>query len=81
MKNLIIAALAAAKVMDWWYIYCRSAEDMVWCTLALIYFFLLLLFWLDKQAEKYKRIRNTSRKIERVIRDGTCREKQDRILL
>lgn len=66
MKNLIIAALAAAQVMDWWYKYCRSGEDTVWCTLGLLYFFLLLLYWLDKHSEKWKRIRNTSRKIERV---------------
>ena len=69
MKNLIIAALAAAQVMDWWYKYCRSGEDAVYCTLTLFFFFLLLLYWLDKQAEKWKRIRDTSRKIERVIEE------------
>lgn len=66
MKNLIIAALAAAQIMDQWYEYCRSGEDMVWCTLALLYFFLLLLYWVDKQVEKYKRIRNTSNKIRKL---------------
>lgn len=77
MKNLIIATLATTQVMDWWYIYCSTTEDAVWCTLGLLYFFLLLLYWLDKQAEKWKRIRDTSRKIERVIReeDVVCRTK------
>ena len=66
MKNLIIAALAAAQIMDQWYEYCRSGEDTVYCTLALFFFFLLLLYWLDEQVRKWKRIRATSRKIERV---------------
>ena len=67
MKNLIIAALVAAQTMDWWYVYCRSGEDTVWCTLTLFYFYLCLLYWLDKQAEKWKRIRDTSRKIEQAM--------------
>ena len=67
MKNLIIAALAAAQVMDWWYVYCRSGEDAVYCTLTLFFFFLLLMYWLDKQVEKWKRIRDTGRRIERAM--------------
>lgn len=66
MKNLIIAVLATAQTMDWWYIYCRSAEDAMWCTLTLFLFFMGLLCWLDEQARKRKRIRNTRRKIEKV---------------
>ena len=67
MKNLMIAALAAAQMMDWWCKYCRSGEDVVYCTLTLFYFFLLLIHWMDKQIEKRKRIRDTRRRIEEVM--------------
>lgn len=78
MKNLMIAALAAAQIMDWWCKYCRSGEDVVYCTLALFYFFLLLMYWMDKQVEKRKRIRDTRRRIENAeIFHRNLRRKMD----
>ena len=67
MKNLIIAALAAMEIMDRWYIYCRSEEDMILCAFAVFYFMLLLLWRLDKYIARRRRIHETSKKIERLI--------------
>ncbi len=66
MKNLVIAALAAAQTMNWWSAYCRSGEDVVWCTLAVFYFYLLLTHHLDKYMAKMRRIERTRIKIKRL---------------
>lgn len=67
MKNLIIAALAAMEIMNRWYIYCRSQEDIILCTFAVFYFVLLLLWRVDKYAERQRRMRETSKKIDLMI--------------
>ena len=67
MKNLIIAALAAMEIMDRWYIYCRSEEDMILCAFAIFYLICLLLWRVDKYAARRRRMHETSRKIERMI--------------
>ncbi|MBR3762224.1 MAG: hypothetical protein IKK59_05720 [Lachnospiraceae bacterium] len=67
MKNLIIAALAAMEIMNRWYIYCRSQEDIILCTFAVFYFVLLLLWRVDKYAERQRRMRETSRRIDLMI--------------
>ncbi len=67
MKNLIIAALAAAQIMDWWYIYCRDQNDIV-CSVFIFFFLaLMLLGQCDKYIARRRRMRETSRRIERMI--------------
>ena len=66
MKNLIIAALAAAQIMDRWCVYCKSQEDITWSLFCFFFLTLLLLRQADKYAAHERRMREANRKIRRL---------------
>lgn len=66
MKNLIIAALAAAQIMDWWCVFCESREDITWSLFCFFFLTLLLLHQADKYVMRQKRMRETERRIRKL---------------
>lgn len=70
MKNLTIAALLAAQIMEKWSIYCRTQSDVAWGAFAIFYLVLILLHQWDKYTERKMRMQKQVKMIERASNSG-----------
>lgn len=73
MKNLAIAALLAAQIMEKWSIYCSTQSDVVWGAFGIFYLVLILLHQWDKYTERKMRMQRQVKMIERASNRGEWR--------
>lgn len=70
MKNIIIAALTAAQIMEKWAVYCTTQSDITWSTFGFFFLALILLRQVDKYLERQRRMRRTVLQIKRLSGGG-----------
>lgn len=66
MKNLLLAALVAAQIMDKLAVYCSSQSDLTWGLFGIFYLALLLIKQWDWYAVRQQRMREQKQVIERA---------------
>ena len=66
MKNLLLAALTAAQIMDKLAVYCSTQSEITWGLFAVFYLALLLLRQWDRYTVRQRRMREQVKQIERA---------------
>lgn len=66
MKNLLLAALVAAQIMDKLAVYCSSQSDLIWGLFAVFYLALILIRQWDRYMVRQRRMRRQMQMIEKA---------------
>ena len=66
MKNLLLAALVAAQIMDKLAVYCSTQSEITWGLFTVFYLALLLLRQWDRYTVRQKRMHEHVKQIERA---------------